>query len=615
MPGSDSPDFAASKVLADVLNSQRAHLYSLVPEGKALSTEFSVESLPQTGFAFAIAAFPKGGDGKKVVDEVRDVLAKYRNQGFPAELVEAAKRREATDAEMRKNSVSGLAMAWSQAVAVEGKTSPEDDLRAIERVTPADVDRVARTYFTLDHAVTALLVPKASGAPVSAKAPGGRESLSAKEVKPATLPEWAEKRLSRLTVPQSTIHPTVATLPNGIKLIVQPEAVSRIVSVYGHIENNPDLETPPGQDGVGDLLSGLFNYGSQTLDRIAFQKALDDIGAHESAGTDFSLEVLNTQFQRGAELLADNELHPAMPAQAFNIIKTQVAAEVKGELDSPDYLTGRALHQLLFPPSDPTLRHPTPETVSARTLADVRNYLQRVYRPDLTTIVVIGDTTPERARAIIEKSFGAWKAEGPKPETTLPAVPRNEPGVTSVPDESRVQDSVTLAESIGLKRTDPDYYPLELGNHVLGGGFYATRLYRDLRENGGYVYTVSSTFEAGKSRGLYVVHYATDPKSVFTARTIVERDLAAMRKDPVTDRELTQAKAMALREIPLSESSEHRIASGLISRTTLGLPLDEPTIAARRYLAMNAAEIRDAFAKWIRVPDLVQVTEGPAPKP
>ena len=98
-------------------------------------------------------------------------------------------------------------------------------------------------------------------------------------------------------------------------------------------------------------------------------------------------------------------------------------------------------------------------------------------------------------------------------------------------------------------------------------------------------------------------------------RGIVERNLKQMQSAPVTAQELHQAKAMLLREIPLSEASVSRIADGLISRTVEDLPLDEPTLAARRYLRLSAAEVQAAFAKWLRVNDLVQVTEGPAPKP
>jgi len=173
--------------------------------------------------------------------------------------------------------------------------------------------------------------------------------------------------------------------------------------------------------------------------------------------------------------------------------------------------------------------------------------------------------------------------------------------------------SVELAETLGMNRFNPDYYALELGNHVLGGGFYATRYYRDLRENGGLVYSVFSSLDLGKTRGIYEVDYACDAQNVSKARSIIERDLKEMQETRVTEEELERAKALLLREIPLSESSTETIAAGMLTRTALGLPLDEPVEAARHYVKLTPEEVRAAFAKWIRPDDLVQVTEGPAP--
>ena len=94
---------------------------------------------------------------------------------------------------------------------------------------------------------------------------------------------------------------------------------------------------------------------------------------------------------------------------------------------------------------------------------------------------------------------------------------------------------------------------------------------------------------------------------------IVIDNLKAMSKHKVSARELRQAKVLLLREIPLSESSVARIADGWLTREGLGLPLDEPLRAARRYLQLGGADVRAAFARWIRPGDLVQVTQGPPP--
>ena len=614
LPGSDSPDSAAAQVLADVLSSERGSLYALVPDGKALSADFSIDQLPGAGLGYAEATFPKGGDGMALLKEMRAILTIDATKGVPADLVDAAKRREVANAEFEKNSVSGLADVWSDALAVRGRTSPDEEVAAIERVTVADVNRVARIYLDQARSIDAILTPRSSGRPISSNTFGGRESFTPSHVGHVELPVWAEQAVSRLAVPSSTLHPVVTTLPNGIRLIVQTETTGRTVSVYGHIKHNPDLETPDGREGVSRVLDQLFSYGTHSLDRVAFQKALDDIAANESAGTDFSVQVLADQFDRGVALLAENELTPALPEKAFAIVQRQQAAAAAGQLESPDYLTGRALHAALFPPHDPTLREATPKTISALTMKDVRDYYRHVYRPDLCIIVVIGHVDPGTAKTVIEKYFGGWTAAGPQPETLLPPVPPNKPSMAAVPDASKVQSSVTLAETLGLNRSNPDYYALELGDHVLGGAFYATRLYRDLRERAGLVYYVSSSFDVEQTRALYAAAYACDPTKVSTVRSVIVRELKEMQTTPVTPEELRQAKALLLREIPLTESSTDRVAMGLLYRAGHDLPLDEPTRAAQRYMTLTDKEVQAAFAKWLRPDDLVQVVEGPAPR-
>jgi hypothetical protein len=102
----------------------------------------------------------------------------------------------------------------------------------------------------------------------------------------------------QIEIPPSTLNPFVTNLPNGIRLIVQPETISDTVSVYGRVKSNAKLEMGTGKDGVDQALDQLFSFGTKSLDRLAFQKALDDIGANESAGTDFSLSVLTDRFER-----------------------------------------------------------------------------------------------------------------------------------------------------------------------------------------------------------------------------------------------------------------------------------------------------------------------------
>ena len=614
LPGTDSPDFAAARVLADVLGSQRADLYGMVPAGKALAAEFALEeTYPKASVGFGVVALPAGGNVAGAIREMRAILGRYAHSGVPEELVAAAKRGELAAAEFQRTSIPGLANVWSNALAAEGRDSPDEDVDAIRRVGMADVNRVARRFLDDRDSITATLRPVPPGQAGADKGGGGAEQGTSAPSKPVPLPAWASAARAELTVPTGGTPVFDGLMPNGIRLIVKTDPVAPTVSVWGSVKSDADLETPAGEDGVSDLLSGLFSYGTESLDRLAFQKALDDIAASETAGYGFSVSVLKEHFARAVQLLADNEIHPALPSDAFEVVKRQTVRFTAGNLQSPEYRTLRAIDVALLPPGDPALREATPATLSSLTLEQVRRYHAATIRPDLTTIVVIGDVSVQEARAVIERWFGGWHAAGPKPDTTLPSVPVNKASAVTVADPQAVQDSVVLADQLDLDRFDADFYPLQLGNHVLGGGFYATRLYHDLRQVAGYVYTVDVRLEASQTRATYAVTYGCNPENVSKARALIERDLQRMRTENVSPEELHQAKALLLRQIPLNESSEEAVARALLARAEMGLPLDEPMSAARKYYEMTADQVRAAFSKRIEPRDFVQVVRGPTP--
>ena len=131
---------------------------------------------------------------------------------------------------------------------------------------------------------------------------------------------------------------------------------------------------------------------------------------------------------RGVQLLAANELDPYLPANVLTVMRDQLARSVAARNQSPGFLTRHSLRQALFPATDPSLRFATPASIHALTPDEVQAYYHNTFRPDLTTIVVIGKVSPAQVLSVIEKYFGAWKAAGSKPPTDLPQVPPNQAG-------------------------------------------------------------------------------------------------------------------------------------------------------------------------------------------
>ncbi|MGZ3506610.1 MAG: M16 family metallopeptidase [Vulcanimicrobiaceae bacterium] len=614
LPGFDDKDYAAAQILGDVLSSQRGDLYALAASGQALYAGFEQQSFPKASIGYAVALVPVTTKPENADHLVRGVLDSYRKSGVPADLVEASKRREIAQLEFNGTSIEGLAFEWSQAVAVQGLSSPDDMIAAFDKVTTDDVNRVLREYVVDSKAITAYAVPKNLGKVSSGSSELAKEVNTIPPSKHERLPAFAQNVLAHLQVPPETLHPVSMMLDNGIRLIVQPEHSTHTVTVAGQILNNAQVQEPLGKDGVDDVTTALLPYGTTTYDRLGFQAALDKIAATTEAGTDFNLQVLSSDFDRGVQLLADEELHPRFDPKDFDVVKQQNVGSLTGVVTSPDHLTEVALHKALYPAGDPEQRYATPQSVGALTLDDVKKWYETAYRPDLATIVVVGDTTPDQAKASIVKYFGAWKAQGPKPSVYPPAVPMNQPSAANVPATGRVQSSVQLVETTGMLRTDPDFAPLQVANTILSGGFYSSLLYHDLREVHGYVYYVGSRLQTGKVRSTFSVSYGCDPKNVLPAQSLVVNDLRVMQRQPVPSDRLMRAKAQLMGEIPISQASYDGVSALFLRYAGLELPLDQYSIDAQRELNTAPEQIQAAMSKWIRPNGFVRIVTGPGPQ-
>jgi zinc protease len=613
LPGYHSPDYAAGVIAGDILNSQRGDLYALQASGKAYQVGFQEQSFATTSVGLTYAIVPISTKPEDADGWVRGVISGYAKWGVPADLVAAAKLREVSQLEFAGNSIEGLAFQWSSALAVQGLKSPDDMIAAFNDVTLADVNRVLRSSFDNSRVIAAYAVPKNIGK-LSISGGMHKEDNSIPPSKHLPLVSWAQRVLDHLQVPTQTLAPVSMMLPNGIRLIVQPEHITHTVVVTGSISSNSQVQEPAGKDGVADITAGLFAYGTTKYDRLALQREFDKIAASANAGTEFGISTLTSNFDRGVALLANEELHPAFGASDFAIVAGQEAKSVADAADSPDHLTAVALANALYPIGDPQRRFATAATVQAVGLDDVKAWYANAYRPDMTTIVVIGDTTPAQARAVIGRYFGGWRATGPKPNVLPPAIGANAPGAVSVPASGRVQSSVQLVETIGLMRNDPDWPSLRVANTALTGGFYSSLLYHDLREVHGYVYNVSSSVNAGRKRSTFELSFGSDPKNVLPATDQIVANLVRLQTAPLDPNRLVRAKALLMGEVPIAQASYDGVASLFLNYANRGLPLDQNLIDARRELATTQASLQKAMTKWIRPKGFVRIVTGPGPK-
>jgi zinc protease len=306
-------------------------------------------------------------------------------------------------------------------------------------------------------------------------------------------------------------------------------------------------------------------------------------------------------------------LHPALPKEGFDVQQETLARALAGEMQSPQYKMMKALRAGLLPAGDPDLRLPTPESIKSLSLQDVKDYHTKTYRPDLTTIVVVGDVTPEQAKATVQRYFGQWKAEGGKPDVVSKPVPVNPGGYVVIDNPYASQDQVLMGQMLALNMHNPDRYALQLGNNVLGGNGFASRLMTDIRVKHGYAYGAGSGMQFDRSRSIFFVQYGSDPDKVAPVNALVRQNLVDMQTTPIKQSELDNARQYEIRSIPVGVSSINSIARSLLDWAWHGEPLDQPMVAAKHYLTLTPAQVQMAFKKYLKPGNLMQVVQGPPP--
>jgi zinc protease len=398
-------------------------------------------------------------------------------------------------------------------------------------------------------------------------------------------------------------------------LIVVPETISNSVFLFGNVKSNPSIQEPLGKEGVSSVLAGMFAYGTKNRDRVAFQRAQDDIDSEVGGGTGFGVQTTSASFERAVALLAENELQPRFDQATFELSQRRAIEELETSLNGSNTIAMRQANRKLLPPSDPELREPTPAGIRDLTLDDVRDYYAKTIRPDLATIVVIGDVTAQQAQDAVGKAFAGWQAgTDAVPSLDLPVVPLNAPGDVNLTIPAMGQSDVTFLQTVPLARTAPDMYPLQLGNAILGGGSGGpeqSRLFRDLRQNAGLVYSIGSQLTTGKTRSQFSVFFACLPANEERISSQIDAEIGKMKSEPVGAFELALVKASLVRRTVIANSSESSIGSSLLDDASNGLPLDQADLDVRRYLATDAQAITAAFGSYIHPENFIRVVEGP----
>ena len=567
IPGTQAPDYAAAQVLAQVFLSGRGALGDLTTSGQLFGVFNVANAFPELGADFVLAIPARGGTPASAQAAVTTALETYRTGGVPPDLIDAAKTRLLAAQASREASISGLGFAWVEAT-VQRRTSPDSVFEAIAAVTPDDVNRVLRTYFTPEHRLSIAITPKPSSVMPKVDPSAGVERVGYTPKVHEPLPPWAQAALGApLRAPADDRTAVNVKLANGLRYSLRRATTAPTIVLRGVIRTSPSLYEPKGKDGVSQVLVALMPWGTATYDRKAYEAQLDAIAGTSRLGTTFELKVQSKDFERGLDLLADGMLYPALPADGFAVVKAAALQGVSAANKLPKTKAALAQRLAMYAPGDPHRRDTTESTVNAISLDDVKRYYRFAYRPDETTIAIVGDVTPERATAGMQHAFGAWKNAGRPPSFLYPRPKQkmDKAKTVTVKSASSAQSEVTLTQVFRMSRLDADYVPLLLANTMLSGEGTGSMLFAELRTRLGYVYTADSNFHVDLNGAEFSVSFASDPKNVSRANAAVVAMIRRLQTQPLAASELQRAKALLLAQRVLPLDSYDGLAADMLS--------------------------------------------------
>jgi zinc protease len=626
IPAGPHADFPALEVLAEVLGSQPSgRLYkALVDTHKASSVSAYAEDAHDPG-VFGIDAEVNTKDPAEL-EKVRDVITKVVEEvardGVTPEEVERAKRRFLKFHELSLADPNQLAIRLSN-------YAGQGDWRLfflgrdrIEKVTPAEVRKVASEYFNTSNRTVGFFIPtdKPERTPIpTAPDPGklladykGREAKKAGEAFDVK-PEAIEARVQR---PDPILGVKLAFLPKKTR----GESVHATLTLhYGNAQNLKGLT-----DAADFLQTLMIRGGTKNLSRQQVQDELDKNFARITGGRGpsglgsmtFNIQTRRANLPAVLEILRQILREPLLPEGEFQTLKTESVTRLEANRTEPTSLASNRVSRQLsnYPPDDvryvPTVDENIQRTKDA-TIEQVRKVYNEFLGAEHGELAIVGDFEPSEALSVLNRTFEGWKASQPYERIERPAqdVKPIKESIETPDKENAFYFAATL---FPMKDDAPDYPATTMGNFILGGGALSSRIADRLRGKGGLSYSAASMFNASAldPRATIQIYAIYNPTNLDKVVTGVDEEVARILKDGVGEDELKKAKDGFLRQQEIRRTEDGALASTLASHLFIGRTMQYEADLEKAVAGLDVAAVNEALRKHLDPGKLTVVTAG-----
>lgn len=532
-----------------------------------------------------------------------DEVFRLRHEAVPPDELRKARTMVEADTVFQRETVEGAARRMGYWESVAGDPDAEGAyLDAVRAVGPDDLLRVARTYLTPERLTVSALLPRDAKGPdeaaLSAVVAATEQRVATRHAPPATTGD-----------PRAVVE---VTLDNGLNLLVVPDRAVPIVAIRALFPGGLRYETAQTA-GIHNFLAEMLTLGTAERSAEELAKAVDAMagslqGFSGRNSFGLSAEFLARDFREGLDLFAGCMLRPSFPSDEVDKTRSLLLEDVRAQEDNPSGVAFRAFGKELFgdhPYSLDVLG--TMDSLSRMDGRALREHYDRHFPPGAATLVVVGAVDPAEVVREVKRHFEADRRTSSAP-APLRLWPAPEAPVSIVRTKDRAQAHIVVGFP-GTTIEAKDRFDVEVLSTLLGG--QGGRLFLELRERRGLVYSVTSVNLEGVEPGYFAVYAATAPAKVAEAVTAIEEVLRSLVDAPPSPDELERARRYLVGAHDIGMQRIGAVASTVAFDAAFGLGAQSWRGHAGRIEAVAAQDVQAAARRYLDPARRILVVVGP----
>jgi zinc protease len=375
-------------------------------------------------------------------------------------------------------------------------------------------------------------------------------------------------------------------------------------------------DDPAGKYGIASLTAAMLAEGAGSRSSLEIADAIEFLGADMGAASAIDsvairLHVPVARLQEALPIMADVALRPTFPKDELERLRQQRLTGLLQARDDPATNAALAFSRVLYGPAHRfgTAAMGTATTVRAFSVEDLKAFYTSTYRPDNAAVIVVGDVTPDKVVPQLEAAFGSWKSQGGAvSHVKLPEVRQPAARTVWLVDKPGAPQSQVRIGWLGVPRSTPDYFPIQVLNTVLGGAF-SSRLNLNLREKHGYTYGAASSFDMRVTPGPFAAQAGVQTDKTLESLKEFFIELNGMLQ-PVPADELARAKNYVALRFPGGFETTGDISRRLEEVLTYQLPETYFSSYVQQIQAVTAADVQRVAKKYIDPSRLIVVVVG-----